>query len=206
MHAPSQSLNSFSPEQLAEYEALRQKVDDFAAQVTARRAADLSCRAGCAACCAVELSVSAVEAAAISNYFGALSIEARAELGRALRTARHAQNQPETPRCVMLRDDNTCAIYPVRPLVCRSQGLPLLYPQELVPEPAQCGLGADGRALTFCPLNFGDKARPPAREDILDAERVDVLLSLVNRRATQGTHTPSLARYALADLAREFVE
>lgn len=187
---------------LGEYAALRLKVDGFAAAVTARRGADLKCQSGCAACCHVQLTVSPVEAAAITAQLTTLPAEARAALRQGL-------ERPSTDRrCVMLLSDDTCAIYPARPLVCRSQGLPLSYSPEQVPEEARLGLLADGRALTCCPLNFTDPARPPRSEDALDGERVDVLLSLVNRRFVSGAEpdTSPLARYALADLAREFVE
>lgn len=186
-----------------EYVALRTKIDTFSDEVTARRAADLSCRAGCAGCCHVELTVSAVEAAAIVEHLAALPATERARL----RPAGNVDPSSVTPpRCAMLRDDDTCAIYPVRPLVCRSQGLPLLYPAELVPEAARRGLAADGRAVTCCPLNFQDAGRPPRREDVLDAERVDVMIGLINRQFADTAGTPSERRYALADLAQEFVE
>jgi len=162
----------------------------------------MKCRAGCAACCQVELTVSEVEAAAIFSYLRELPAHVRAALAKARTplSAAAAQQAHVSPRCAMLKDDDTCAIYPVRPLVCRSQGLPLLYARELVPESAQLGLSADGRALTCCPLNFSHPARPPARDEILDADRVDVLLSLVNRRFAAATSTSAESRYPLTDL------
>jgi hypothetical protein len=105
----------------------------------------------------------------------------------------------------MLRPDDTCAIYPARPLVCRSQGLPLLYPQAWVEKAAQRTVTSDGKALTCCPLNFTTDSRPPLPSQILDAERVDVLLALVNRRYAGATATVPLDRYPLTDLLREFV-
>lgn len=203
LSSPSKALET--AELPAEYVALRKKVDDFAEAVAARRPADLMCRAGCAACCHADLTVSSVEAAAIVAYLKALPAGERDALAEDLRAAAKARKSaPEPPACAMLRSDDTCAIYSARPLVCRSQGLPLLYPAELVPKPAQRGQSADGRALTICPLNFRDAAHPPRREDILDGERVDVLLSMLNRRFTADASSDS--RYRLTDLAQEFVE
>lgn len=191
---------------LDEYAALRTKVDAFSDAVTRRRAADLRCQSGCAACCHVQLTVSAVEAAGIRAHLAALPETAREALRESLR-------RPESDRrCVMLHGDDTCLIYPARPLVCRSQGLPVSYPAEQVPEASRAGMLTDGKALTGCPLNFTDPQRPPRSEDVLDGERVDVLLGLVNRRyvssvepASSPDHS-SLARYSLADLVTEFVE
>lgn len=193
----------------SEYSTLREKIDDFFSAVAKRRTGDLMCRSSCAACCHVELSISNVEAAAIRAHVNALSKEERAALKAALAQER-LEDPTSGPRCAMLRSDDTCAIYAVRPLVCRSQGLPLIYPQELVPKSARRGVTADGRALVVCPLNFRDADRPPSRDDILNAEHVDVVLSLVNRRFVErepgSTIEMTLTRVALSDLKREFVE
>jgi hypothetical protein len=199
------------PELPPEYLALRRKIDAFSDGVVSRRGADLQCRAGCASCCHVELSVSAVEAAAIRAYFAALPAGPKRALRAALRRRPAASSGAgDPPRCAMLLEDDRCAIYAARPLVCRSQGLPLLYPAEAVPEAARRGLGADGRALSICPLNFVDAKNPPGSADVLDAERVDVLLSLINRRAGDAAAASKeeacRIRYGLADLAQEFVE
>ncbi|MFO0575061.1 MAG: YkgJ family cysteine cluster protein [Polyangia bacterium] len=183
----------------ASYRALREKVDAFAAAVHTRRAADLACRRGCAGCCRVELSLCAVEAAAVRAHLETLPPDEREALRR------RAQRPPEAaPRCVMLGDDDACAIYAARPLVCRTQGLPLRYPEDLIPEASVRGR-VPGGAVTWCPLNFPAAAeRPPAAADVLDAERVDQALALINRAYT----TPSgpgrgdpLARTTLRELA-----
>lgn len=206
MTAPQKNQFTLPPQ----YIALRDKVDVFSTGVAARRGDDLQCRSGCAGCCHVELSVSAVEAAAIRERLATLSSDEKAQLRARLdqRKDHPVSGDGEAPRCVMLRDDDRCAIYTARPLVCRSQGLPLLYPAANIPQAAQRGQTADGRALTICPLNFQDA--PPQSADILDAERVDVLLALINRRfaedAGESAEAASANRYALADLAQEFVE
>lgn len=204
MSAPAQHKPPPPP---VEYIALRRRVDAFSDDVMRRRGADLACRSGCAGCCHVELSVSSVEAAAIREHFAQLAAADRKALRDTLRTHLLRESAPDSdPRCVMLRDDDTCAIYAARPLVCRSQGLPLLYPAEVIPEAARRGRAEDGRALTICPLNFTRSDAPPGRGDILDAERVDVLLSLITRQFAAAAETSSTDRYALADLAKEFVE
>lgn len=177
-------------DRLAEYRALRDKIDAFADGVGTRRAADLSCRAGCAACCHVPapLEVSAVESASIARHLAELPAAERAALRRRAALARDAQDAAQDAPaeaapspCVMLRDDDTCAIYAARPLVCRTQGLPLRYPEDTIPIAAiMARLPAARGALTWCPLNF--TAQPPGAADALDAERADALLALVNQR------------------------
>jgi hypothetical protein len=185
------------PEALASYRALRDKVDAFAAAVHERRAADLACRRGCAGCCRVELSLCAVEAAAVRAHLESLPQEQRG----ALRARAKGPPSDAAPRCVMLGDDDACGIYAARPLVCRTQGLPLRYPAELIPEASVRGR-VQGGAVTWCPLNFTAAAeRPPAAAEVLDAERVDQALALINRAYAAPQGEDPLARTPLRDLA-----
>lgn len=178
-----------------DYLAVRAKVDAFVSIVSERRAADLACRRGCSGCCQVQLSVSAVEAQALRAALLSLPSEARERLH-----ARAAQDPSPVGPCVMLEEDGACAVYAARPLVCRTQGLPLRYPAGLVP-PAAVLLKVASGAVTCCPLNF--TSGRPAAADILDAERVDQLLALVNRRHAEAHAQDPLARTPLRALARE---
>ena len=181
------------PDPLAAHRALLAKVDAFERAARARRAASMACRAGCSACCHAKLTVCDVEAAVVREGVAALEPEARARL------AGRAGRSPD--RCVMLEDDGRCAIYASRPLVCRTQGLALRYPEGTIPVDAVLARGRGGSdALTWCPLNFRDA--PPRAEDVLDAERVDAMLALSNREAggdpERRTSLDSLAEDALA--------
>jgi Fe-S-cluster containining protein len=195
-----------SGDDLTEYQALVDKVDAFAAAVTGRRREDLRCGPGCAACCQVQLSVSPVEAAAIRRHLRGLPEAERAAIAAA---AAAASGGGAGGACVMLRGDGTCAIYAARPLVCRTQGLPLRYPAGVIPKEAVMARaqarGADmararARAdgVTWCPLNF--TAGPPQGADVLDAGRVDEILALVSRRHAARTGEDPLSRHALVDL------
>jgi Fe-S-cluster containining protein len=197
----------------AEYLALVMKVESFVAQVGARRAADLACKRGCDACCHAWLSVSEVEAEQVQAGLAALSPEQRArvrargerelsheqQLAHAEASAEHALESGElpSPRCAMLEDDGSCAIYAFRPLVCRTQGHALRYPSDFIPTEAVL-LRTKSGDVTWCPLNY--TATPPRSDDVLDAERVDQILALIARR-----HAPSdeaaLTRAGLSELA-----
>lgn len=179
------------------------KVDAFAAAVAGRRREDLRCGPGCAACCQVQLSVSPVEAAAIRRHLRGLPPAERAAITEAAGVAAQAGGA-----CVMLRGDGTCAIYAARPLVCRTQGLPLRYPAGVIPKEAVMARAQDrgagaGRAdgVTWCPLNF--TAAPPRGPDVLDAGRVDEILALVSRRHAARTGEDPLSRHALVELAAQ---
>lgn len=215
----------------AEYRGLAARIDAFFAAVLSRHSAAMQCQAGCSGCCQDGLSVSAIEASNIRDYLGALpdlmrqAIRQRANRDEPPTRETPAEPQGETSRCVFLDEGGRCAIYPVRPLVCRSQGLPLMYAAELVPAAALRFSARDGRAVVCCPLNFADAPvagvpadgqptatapAPPGGADILDAERIDLLLALLNRRYVsslahnqpQTATDAALARTPLAALAR----
>lgn len=117
--------------------ALHRRVDAQAVALAARHGDRLRCRRGCAACCRDGLTVFAVEAERISA--------AHAELLR--------DGTPHAPgACAFLDADGACRIYPDRPYVCRTQGLPLRWQEER----------ADGRGVVerrdICPEN---EAGPP---------------------------------------------
>ncbi|MBN8613738.1 MAG: YkgJ family cysteine cluster protein [Deltaproteobacteria bacterium] len=183
------------------HRALVAKVDAFDVAVRTRRAADMACRAGCSACCGQQLSVCDVEAALLREGIDALDDEARAGLALRLETV-----GPESA-CVFLDAAGRCAVYASRPLVCRTQGLPLRYPNGVIPVSAvflrreTVGSETVGSDVTWCPLNFRDA--PPSPPDVIDAARVDTMLALSNRDAggdaERRTPLAELARAALSD-------
>jgi Fe-S-cluster containining protein len=182
-----------------EYDALVAKVADFTERTAARRAADLQCKRGCDACCQVSLSVGPVEAAAVRAGLARLPAARRAELReRGLSALAREQAADREPRCAMLDDDGGCAIYAERPLVCRTQGHALRYPNGLIPVESVRARAGHGD-VTWCPLNY--RAEPPRPEDVLEAERVDQLLALVQQRYATQLQLDPLARVALSALA-----
>ncbi len=174
------------------HRALVAKVDAFDVTVRERRAAEMECRAGCSACCGQQLSVCDVEAALLREGIATLDDAARERLAVRLESL-----VPESA-CVFLDLGGRCAVYASRPLVCRTQGLPLRYPNGVIPVSAvflrQRELAAE---VTWCPLNFRSSA--PNAPDVLDAARVDAMLALSNRDAGGDAER----RTSLSDLARE---
>jgi Fe-S-cluster containining protein len=193
----------------SEYQALRAKVDAFAQATAERRQADMACRAGCESCCHTWLTVSPVEAAEIREAIARLSPERRAQLaerGRRELAREAGRSAASEPRCAMLESSGECCVYEQRPLVCRTQGHALRYPPGFVPEAAvrartRGGASAAAGEITYCPLNY--TAAPPLAADVLDAERVDQLLAVVNHRFANARDVPGEIRVAISELAQE---
>lgn len=174
---------------LDEYVAARTKIDDAVAHVSARRASDLACRVGCSSCCVDGLTVLAVEAHAIVHH---LEHEGLARIPA-----------PPPGGCAFLDDGGACTIYEARPFLCRTHGLPLRAPKSEGTPTARTLTVVDD--VSWCALNF--TARPPEEKDMLDAVRVQALLTTVDARfrAASGARDERVALSTLCALALEHV-
>jgi len=111
---------------LTRYQTLCQYCDDvFAATQTALRQA-MQCAPGCASCCVLE-TVVPLEASIIRTFLAGTVLPPRPNAAPGV--------------CVFLREQR-CVIYPVRPIICRTHGLPLAYQET--------------QTIETCPLNFTD--------------------------------------------------
>jgi Fe-S-cluster containining protein len=182
-----------------ELDALVAKVEAFTQPAFERARDQMACRRGCDSCCLVWLTVSPVEAEPLRAALSAMSADARARVrARGLRElARESAREPG-PRCAMLEDDGSCAVYGARPLVCRTQGHALRYPAGFIPASA-VRLRLSTGEVTHCPLNFTE--RLPEASEVLDAERVDQILAVVNQRHSQATGLDPAQRHSLSALA-----
>jgi uncharacterized protein len=133
---------------LQEVMRLHASVSRRAEALSERLGSLLVCRRGCHQCCIDELAVFPVE-------------------GEIIR--RHCQNileneQPHPPgKCAFLDLDGACRIYPWRPYVCRTQGLPLRWRDEDAGEDA-----AEMRDI--CPLNADEFAGQAVELELLPKE------------------------------------
>jgi uncharacterized protein len=166
------------------YRQLAAKVDAFFARVWARHPDDLRCAAGCDGCCRTRLTVTRVEADAIAAHVAALPAAERA----ALAAAAARDPDPAAPRCAALDDAGRCRIYDVRPIVCRSHGVPIrLRSARGLPVVDACQLNFTARgpgaadadcildqttlSATLLALNRGDDARVDVATVIVEAAR-----------------------------------
>lgn len=175
------------------YEQLMMQTDVLSARLSARYAGHLACGAGCSSCCQHHLSVFPVEAARITAALAVLPADLRNRLVQQAQAVNEREARGEAVACPLLVNDQ-CSIYASRPLICRTQGLPLLFEAE------------DGvQEVDFCPLNFIS----PEAVNVLDEEYLvplDVLntqLALANDqhcRETGITHEQSGVRQRMSDL------
>ena len=92
-------------------------IDNFFNAAPEENKKEIQCKAGCTACCFIDVDVSADEAATIINYCSENGIEIDKEyLEKQAAVGR--KKYSELSRCVFLKDD-LCSIYPVRPIACR---------------------------------------------------------------------------------------
>lgn len=118
-------------EALERVRRIHAEVDRRAGELARRHGSRLRCGRGCCACCTDGLTVFEVEAERIRRAHAALLREAA----------------PHPPgACAFLGPEGECRIYPERPYVCRTQGLPLRW---LEPDAS----GATRELRDICPKN-----------------------------------------------------
>lgn len=143
---------------LANYLALRDRVDAFARRVVAEYGDSLACRAGCDSCCR-HLTLFPVEAHALNAALQSLPAAEQVQVRDRAKTA--------TPAACPLLAGGVCLLYAARPLICRSHGLPLLVLAEGI------------KSVDYCPLNFAGVATLPGWA-VLDLEQLNAALAAVN--------------------------
>lgn len=156
-----------APEADPNYLALRALVDVHAER--AATAHDLACQVGCTACCRQDLHVTVVEADAIFAWLREPASADGVPRVHALSPPDGARTQVDDHElfddlaagdaCAFLGAGGLCSIYDVRPIICRSHGLPL---------------SVEG-AVDVCPLSL-PLSQPPV---VLDLEGLNLRLSLI---------------------------
>ena len=163
-----------------EYHQLIAALDTEITRVAKLHAGALSCGPGCASCC-LAFSVLAIEADCVREAIGALDTASRERLGRNL------SENPE--RCPLLIDD-LCAIYAARPVICRTQGLPLAYVDE----------EREAIEVSACGLNFPED-HGFAPEDLLFMDQFNTRLAELNRAWCHKRNLDPTKRIPLRELA-----
>lgn len=165
---------------IEEYHQLLTTLDAEIARVLKMHGAAISCGPRCASCCQA-FSVLPIEAACLREAIAALPSASQARLGQNLAA--------DTERCPLLIDD-LCSVYAARPVICRTQGLPLAYVDE----------ERQAIEVSACALNFPDDY-DFAPEDLLFMDRFNSRLSELNRAwcHTQGVAPDS--RISLREIA-----
>ena len=116
-----------------DYQDFIHNVDVKVEQLTKLHADNMKCGRGCDLCC-LDFSVFPVEFYYIKEQMKQTAPELLAQ---------GTLPASESKWCVLLKD-RACSIYPLRPYICRTHGLPLVYMSET----------SDEMELSFCEENF----------------------------------------------------
>jgi len=131
--------------------------DEFQKKASHRYPHDFKCRLGCADCCTLE-SVNGLEAFVLANFLQQLTIAGQDDLLPATR-------KESCPFLV----NNVCVVYPARPLICRTHGLPIR------------STSLTGGEIDTCPHNFTNRhSNEIERECVLDVDMITANLVRLN--------------------------
>jgi hypothetical protein len=144
------------------YRALLNKVDGFCRDAEMHYGGALVCRKGCDGCCR-HLSLFPVEAVAIR-----LALESADEaIAGTIRKNAMDRLGDGDETCPLIHE-GSCLLYDVRPIICRTHGLPIL-----------AEIGGE-TVVDHCPLNFTDGTCVDRRH-VIHLEHLNKTLSVVNR-------------------------
>src|SRR5215470_4777723 len=162
---------------MSSYREFIERVDRLTAKLQARYSKHLVCSAGCSGCCHHHLSVFAVEAEEARAAIESLPAPIRARVEEQAREVIVREAQDEPVACPLLVKDR-CSIYESRPLICRTQGLPLLMEAE-----------DGGQEVDFCPLNFTEAGAVDNLDEdhLAPLDALNLRLSLVNLEYCRAT-------------------
>jgi len=126
--------------------------------LSAHHGQHVTCAEGCHSCCHPSLTVSEVEARLIASH-----LSAHPDLRqRALKLER--SDPHHGARCAFLSAQGRCEIYEVRPVVCRSFGVPLIQIED----------PSSGEAsLAICELNFASAEGLTRLQELEPSEWLD---------------------------------
>ena len=118
------------------YQRLLNKVDDFSSWIIQRYRKNIRCGYGCSDCCQQNLNLFPVEYSFLQKGFALL----REPMKKIVRN-RAAQALGDDTPCILL-DHGACVLYELRPIICRTHGLPLFISE------------GDKERRDCCPKNF----------------------------------------------------
>lgn len=163
-----------------DYHQLLAALDTEIARIGEMHAAALSCGPGCASCCQA-FSVLPIEAACLREAIDALPLASLERIGSNLAEG--------DDRCPLLIDE-LCSVYAARPVICRTQGLPLAYVDE----------ERQAIEVSACKLNFPDD-NAFAPESLLFMDGFNGRLSELNRAWCRKQGLPPNSRIPLRETA-----
>ncbi len=164
---------------LANYRALCDRITAHSSGVEQRHPTAFACQKGCDSCCR-HLSLFPVEAAAIRQAIKEASLDCRQQIATSL--------QKTGDRCPLLVN-HICLLYAVRPLICRTHGLPILIEEN------------GEQQVDHCPLNF-QQGGTLAGSDLLSLDTLNQTLAAINQLYMEQSGEEDL-RLSLAEILRQ---
>jgi Fe-S-cluster containining protein len=145
---------------------LQEKVSAKFEEIFEKHRRSMSCAISCHSCCKPGISVSRIEAKLIQSIF----LQKQSQLEELKKANPH-----KGKRCEFLDAAGACAIYDVRPVICRSHGAPIQYR-----DPNGKDFEKAERYRDACELNFkGISLKDLPLNDIFNIDTVNTLLSLL---------------------------
>lgn len=144
---------------LENYYQLLERVDGLCNGIKKALVEQITCREGCSACC-TGITVFPVEAAAIKAALDSLPADEK------LFIRTYAKEHADGERCPLLYN-HRCLLYAVRPIICRTHGLPIQYTEN------------DQQQVDCCPLNLEECESLPGSA-VIDLDRLNSVLVAVN--------------------------
>ena len=147
-----------------DYIKLVEKVDAFSDKVLREYADEIVCNKGCSSCCAKVLSFFPVELLYIVDYIKNNDVDIQL-----ISDNIKAIEENKLHSCPFL-DNDECIIYDVRPIICRTFGLP-----------AMVEVDDDNKAeLLICEQNFANKQLKIEKEFLFNLNTLNSMLFIIN--------------------------
>jgi uncharacterized protein len=170
---------------IEEYRSLRSRIDEKIKRLEECHGSDITCHSSCTACC-INITVFPVEFFAILEDL------------KKTHTIQRASFFNESAPCGFLNEEGLCLIYPFRPIICRTHGLPILFLDDSQGEPSW--------EVSFCELNFRNKTSIEFTDDtLLDIEKINTELNRINDQCVSslsGNEYYTLQRIQLKELCK----
>lgn len=170
--------------------SLYEKIKEFEVKLTPKFRENLTCKKGCNQCCYVDLSIFEIEADNIRNWLENLSRKDQESIKEKLYLIQEKKidfEGKESLPCVFLKGDQ-CLIYPVRPLICRSQGNAFAIQDE------------SKSFIDICPLNE-ETLNYAKKNDFINLNLLNSILAKLNIANGFGA-----TRIKLAKIKEEFLK
>lgn len=163
-------------------EDLYSKVKDFEGNLTEESKKKLKCKNGCYQCCLVDLSIFEIEFQNIVENVRKFPKDKIELIKNNIQKTKHTEKDLlgdlQEP-CSLLKNGN-CLIYEVRPLICRTQGLPLFFKDN----------NSHTDFVDICPLNES-VLETMSNTDILNLDLINEILAKMNySQGYQGQRIP----------------